>query len=325
MKRVLIYLFPLILIYPLYGENILGSMAGIIQVIDDGESTPLELGLEDLAALDFLFDNPFVQGVEIQVDVPPSVQNFPYSFALYLYNTLQPVPEIDKTSYRGHQFFMQILPPQPNFSIKIPFLKENTLTKDADSVVTGVVSLDDFPIMTTMLPISKGLPKAAKEGAVSITARPLFFNRGGLKIAINHDEEIREGDIRIKIDDNGVNWPEEYYTLTPGFHRVSIQFGDGGERITNVAIERGRFTRLEHQIESARTSVIIKPVPGATILLDGKEIDSSELNVPLRINPGNHKVEFSLNDDLSITKEFKANRAESISISLDNQILIEND
>ena len=310
---------------PLFSENIVGTMSGLLILENSGESSAVELGLEDLASADYLFDNPFVQGVELVFAIPQSTRNFRNSFALYLYRDIQPAPDVSLSHYRGSQFFMQILPYAAEFSLKIPFDDNHTLRKEADSVVTAPVSRDDFPLLVTMLPISKGLPTQAKNASVSMSVRPLYAEKGGLRLTIEDEENLLEEKTTVRIDGGEVEWPVDYYTLAPGFHSVTIDNAVGGVREFNIAVEQGKFTEIRHSLQSALPRLIFSPREGVKYFLDGEEIPPGDTGRPLRCEPGEHTVGIVLNDGPALTEKYTFSPGENVTISLDLQILLEKD
>jgi hypothetical protein len=322
----LIFLTILILsILPIYGENIVGTMSGQI-TLENGEDTSLvEVGLEDLASADYLYDNPFVQGVELIFEQPTITQNFRNSFALYLYRAVQPVPDTSISHYKGNQFVMQILPYTSEFSVKIPFTQDHTIRKEADSVVTAPVSKDDFPLILTMLPISKGLPTQAKNAVITMKARPLYMNMGGLKIFIEEGEDILIENTEIRIDGNVVEWPNNYYPLEPGFHTINIINRTSGNREFNIAIEAGRFTEIHHTLEAALPQLIFAPSEGVKYYLDGVEIPEKDLGQSLSCEPGSHVISIMVNDHTTLTEDYIVSAGEIINISLEARILLEKD
>ncbi len=298
-------------------------MNGLVIVETGQETSPVEIGLEDLAAVDYLYDNPFVQGVELVFSIPESTRNFRNSFALYLYRAVSPRPDGDMSQYRGSQFFMQIIPYTAEFSLKIPFARDHTLRKDADSVVTAPVGAEDFPLLITMLPISKGLPDMARRSAVTVRARPLYENRGGLKIDIEGSGGDTAEDVRIRIDGAGVDWPRDYYPLAPGFHNVEIENSAGGRRDFTIAVEAGKFTEIHHIPEAAAPRLNFTPREGVTYLLDGKEITPEEAVAGMTCEPGTHVVGIRVGESLLLTEEYTLLPGENITISLDARILLE--
>jgi hypothetical protein len=326
MKKIpLTFLSLILLILPLSADNILGEMAGIIQLESDEDTSEVVLTLEDLAVVSFLYDNPFVQGVELIFNLSTEARNFPNSFALYLYRSIVPEPVSAQTSYRGNQFFMQILPFSSEFSVKIPFEPSNSLKKDAASVVTSPVSIDNFPLMITLLPIMKGLPMEAKSAKISMIARPIYENRGGLKIDLVKEDELIDEDILVTIDEKAVPWPYEYYSLEPGFHSVVISHMLSGKKEFNIAIEKGKFTSLRYTLEAELPRVYFEQDKGLSYLLDGEELSEKDMESFITLTPGVHLIEIRLNDTLTIKREFDFHAGENVTISLDAQILVEKD
>ncbi|MDC7224569.1 MAG: hypothetical protein PQJ60_12570 [Spirochaetales bacterium] len=322
-NKILLLIFLVLSLLPVYGENIVGSMTGLL-ILENGEDTsPVEIGLEDLASMDYLYDNPFVQGVELIFHQSSTARLYRNSFALYLYRDVQPEPEGTVSQYRGSQFFMQIIPYTTEFSVKIPFNSDHSLRKEADSVVTTPVSKEDFPLLLTMLPISKGLPTQAKEAVLSFSVRPLYAEQGGLKIFIEGEENLPEEEMDVRIDGTPMEWPRDYFSLQPGFHTVHIESQMGGSREFNIAIEAGRFTEIRYTLERAFPKLIFTPAPGVVYYLDDREITSEEWGVPMNCQPGNHRIGIKLNENLLLTEEYTLGAGEILTISLDARILIE--
>ena len=324
-KNAALLILFLISLLPLFSENIVGTMRGQLILENGHETSQVELKLEDLASADYLFDNPFVQGVELVFSIPENTRNFRNSFALYLYRDIQPEPDTSISHYRGNQFFMQILPYTSEFSLKIPFDSSHTLRKEADSVVTAPIGKDDFPLVVTMLPISKGLPPQGKNASVTMTVRPLYSEKGGLRLIIDDAEGLLAEETAVMIDDSEVEWPQDYYSLDPGFHRVVINNPQGGTREFNIAVEQGKFTEVRHTMQRALPRVIFSPEEGVSYYLDGEEISREDQGRPLDCEPGRHRVSVRLNDQITLSEEYIFSPGENVTISLDLQILLEKD
>ncbi len=322
-KKTFLLIFLLFPFITLYSENVVGSMNGLLIVQNDQETSTVEVGLEDLASVDYLYDNPFVQGVELIFSIPEDTRNFRNSFALYLYRSVSPRPAGDQSQYRGSQFFMQILPYTAEFSLKVPFTKDHTLRKDADSVVTAPVDREAFPLLLTLLPISKGLPDIARSASVSLKAIPLYENRGGLKIEIESRDELSADETKIRIDGSEKSWPEEYYPLSPGFHTVEIENPATGRREFTIAVEAGKFTKIHHVLQSAVSRLFFAPREGVSYLLDGEEIPPGSDGISRSCEPGIHLIGIRLNEKLILTEEYNIQPGENLTISLDARILFE--
>ncbi|MDC7219737.1 MAG: hypothetical protein PQJ59_07345 [Spirochaetales bacterium] len=314
----------LLLVLPLYGENVVGSLSGLLTLENEGDTSTVQVDLEDLAAVDYLYDNPFVQGVELIFEQTALTKSYRNSFALYLYRSVQPEPDINQSQYRGNQFFMQILPYSSEFTLKIPFTDNHSIRKDADTLVTAPVSLDDFPLLMTMLPISKGLPQNARNAALIISARPVYTNMGGLKIYIE-DEAVSVDDLSLWIDGSHRSWEKDFYTLEAGFHTVLIQSRAGNKREFNIAVEAGKFTEIHHTPETSAPRLVFPPMEGFTYYLDDKEIGIEELGKPIECEPGEHRVGIKLNEYITLSENYTLSSGELFTISLDTRILLEKD
>lgn len=316
-SKISILLLSLAVLSPLSGENVRGNVSGIIHIMDEESPASVDLLLDELSFFILDTENPFLSGVELRMEIPRVLQQYRNSFALYLYKNVSPLPDLQEFRYQGSQVTMHILPTQSLLSFKIPLEENHSLIKDATSVVTTVIPETSFPLLLTLLPIMKGIPDISYEYPVTVTAIPIYKNKGGLKIYLEGAESL--SDITLMLDGLVIENTGEYLSLEPGLHSLSIHSKSSGTAEYRVEIEKGRMTELNHQMKVEPSFLEIPRVEGVRFLVDGEEREPGIL--PL--SPGNYEVEARLNESLSLVENIEIAPGENLLLSLDFQMVFE--
>lgn len=309
------YFVFLFLIYSsfLYGENLRGELAGLVTIVSGTEdNNKIQLSIDDLAAFTIATENPFLIGVELRMDIPRALQEFRNSFGLYLYQNITPVPSLNTRDYRGHRTLMHILPSQNQISIKIPLVESHSIVKDATSVVTSTLSVEEFPLILTILPIMKGIPDSAYSYPLNVTAYPIYADKGGLSIQLNGEEEIINN-TRVYVDSVEMDITQDLLHLNTGMHTLMIVSPESGSYEYNVPIEQGKIYTLTHKLESLPSTIEIPDNLHFPVKIDGLE----QTPGVLELNPGEHLLEYVLDEDYVLQETFQLNPGENMLLDLE--------
>jgi len=297
MKRNISLLFYfLLLLSPLASENLRGFVSGINSLNSDETPSPISLKLDELAFFDLQSDNPFLQGIELTVEIPRDLQEYRNSFALFLYKDISPLPNLRERDFRGSRVIMHILPSQNLLSIKIPLYQNHSLVKDATSVVTATITEDQFPIGLTLLPIMKGIPDRTYTVPLTISLKPIFKNQGGLRVNLENYSDESSEKVQLFLDGKEIELSNEMIPLAVGMHSLVISSSSSIPQEYSIPIEEGKVFQLSHSMELQPVSMEIPPYDGIRFFIDGEEF-SSGISEFL---PGEHKLKIEINESLSI-------------------------
>ena len=271
----------------------------------------VDLLLDEICFLEWNMENPFLEGLEIRVEIPRVLQQYRNSFALYLYRDVTPLPSLQEYRYQATQVTFHILPTQSLFSFKVPLDRNHGLIKDATSAVSPPIPRSSYPLLLTLLPIMKGIPDDSYAYPLSVSIHPIFRNEGGLKLEILNRPVSEE--VKLIIDGVSLSIPDGYIPLGPGLHSLSISTDHSGVAEYRIEIERGKMTELIHQIKVEPSSIEIPAMEGVVFLLDGEETEGGRQSLP----PGEYLLEARLNEGLSIRKTVALAAGENLLVTLD--------
>lgn len=297
----------------LYGENLRGELAGLVTVVSGDEiNNSIELNIDELAAFAITTENPFLIGVELRMDIPRSLQEYRNSFGLYLYQDITPVPNLNTRDYRGQRTLMHILPSQNQLSIKIPLVENHSIVKDATSVVSSTLVPESFPLILTILPIMKGIPDSAYSYPLNVTAYPIYADKGGLSLQLEGEEEILKNS-RVYVDSVEMDKSLDLLPLSTGMHTLVIVSPDSGSFEYNIPIEQGKIYALTHKLESLPCTIEIPENLPFPLKIDGQVQNSGVLE----LSPGEHFLEYILNENYILQESFQINPGENMLLDLE--------
>jgi hypothetical protein len=321
MKNVLLLLVFTALSFSLFAENIRGPVSGTLSL--SGERKIITR-VENLCAIDLQNMSPLIQGVKLTVPMDKDMELYKNSFALYLYKNLDSEFSEDKTNYKGTQAFMHFLPFSDSLNILIPLSNNHTMSPDRSSyLLSDTDNSGDFPMILTILPITKGIPDSIYNKDIVVEISPVFFNKGSLDLNILNDqgEEIEE-EITISIDNKIYDWPGGPYILGTGLHNLDIRTEEGNEDSLTFTLNPGQTTIIDHVLQYQFPLLSIETMEGLTVYLDERKLSASELKKSLEIKPGGHSIRFELGD-FKISRDFSAEMRQRITITMVPEILLE--
>ncbi|MDC7234434.1 MAG: hypothetical protein PQJ58_14470, partial [Spirochaetales bacterium] len=265
-----------------------------------------------------------VQGISVSVRASDEMVIYKNSFALYLYKDLDQNFTLENNSYRGTQAFMRFLPFHSDLNVLIPLKRDHTLSPDRSSFLMSDSSQkENFPLILSILPITKGIPDAAFNKDIVIEMSPVYMKKGLLKLNILNDraQEISEG-ILISIDGKSYDWPDGPYLLNTGLHTLTIRTEDGSEESLTFSLDAGQTLILDHVLQYQLPLLTIEVMKGFSVFLDGRELSQEELDTALEIQPGSHSIRIELGD-FRMSRDFTAEMQQRINITMIPEILLE--
>ena len=305
----------------LSAENIRGPVSGYLSLEKDRS---LETKVEHLTGIGLEGLSPLVQGIRLSVLADEEMEIYRNSFALYLYKNLDSPFNPEKKDYKGSQALMRFLNFSEDLNLLIPLTDNHTLSPDRSSfILADRDNSADFPLILTVLPISKGIPDAAFNRDIRIKLEPVYFEKGQLNLDILNDrgESLSEG-IHISIDNKSYPWPGGPYTLSSGLHNITIRSQDGNEESRSFTLKAGQILTIDHVVQYQLPLLSIETIKGLKVYLDERLLKENELKSSLEIQPGGHSIRFELGDFI-ISRDFTAEMQQRISITMVPEILLD--
>ncbi len=325
--RLLPLMFLLLLAFPgtpsLSAEPLRGPYAGTIELRTGQEefSEAVAFTLEDLVFITVPQESPFVDGLELEIQVPREARNYREALSLNLYQDISPQPGAKQKNYTARNAHMAFLPETSRFYIRIPVVYDHSLTASGDTEVLNEPILPThFPLALTLLPLMKGIPDAAFSVELLVRARPLLRDEGKLELTVDHGS-IAADDFSIFLDGKPQDQREGAFLLPTGIHEILVEAPGGHRQAEEFVILQGQTNHLTITLEESLPRLSIEIPQDAEVLLDGSP-PNAESGVPFEISPGKHTILFRLGE-YKLTKEFTLQRGDKAQISLNMEILLE--
>ncbi len=286
-------------------------MAG--ELNNDGDS--VRFRPEELIAVQLRSRQDFQEGLELKLEIPRALRNYPNSFALMIFRKITPEPEMGRNSYRGTRVFMRLLPASNSLFIRIPLEKKHSITGDAFTEVMPVsIEAGSFPLLITLLPVMKGLPDVAFEQTLEMSMQTLWKNEGTLRVSISNPSGNEDEEISVFIDGETAG-VEQAVSLTAGIHHVRVESTHAPAMEKNIAIEPGKEVVLPFELDYRLPEVLVDVPEGAVLILDGQTMNTGSTPALITLEPGTHAIEYELGE-VRVSREFTLNPGGKVRINL---------
>ncbi len=317
-------LFSLMILFSVSAENIRGPVSGILE-FSHGKTEILEGSVESLVGLILQEPlTPLLQGLKITVTADDSLTLYRNSFALYFYKNLDSVPSPDQTSYKGTQTYMRFMDFGKPVSFIIPLSDTHTLSPDrATFLVSEKNKLSEFPLIMTILPITKGIPDDIYNARVSYKVEPVYFQKGIVRLNVLNSQGLPvEDPLYFQIDGKIMEDPSRDTVVDAGLHTIQIRSESGVEDTIEFALSAGETLVLDHVLQQQFPTLRINTIEGMKVFLDEKPVTPEELSQSFEVQPGTHIIRFEIGD-YQLSREFTAEMRDSFRITMIPEILLE--
>jgi len=298
-----------------YADNIRGSVKNIITIKSDVQIT--KFNLYDLTGI-ILEDNPFLEGLELTLTIPGDLDKYRDSFMINVYSKVDSVPDKSLKEYKGFELLSTVIPVSTNMFITIPIVKILERDLIPGSILTGIVSQHDFPLLLSVNPVMKGIPDSVLKSIFKLKIKPIISNKGILNL--NIFSTPIDSPYTIFIDDKKTS-KEPSYILEEGIHQLRIVSEGFKEISRSFVINQNDTTKLKLELKPLLPVVIFEAPTAAKIILDGKKINIVD-GVGIQLTPGEHVVRMELGEYF-ISKKFTVLKEKNYKISLSLDILVQ--
>lgn len=307
-------------------EQVRGIVVVEIQVPSDASfERTVELGLEEAAVIDLEADTHFLEGIRVEVVLSNELKKHFDSYALGIYKNLSPTPRKQVRFYTGERALYQYLPYLNRIYIHIPFA--GTVVEEPAPVGTyrlqSPVRPEDFPLLLTMIPLSKGIPATIADKKFYFTVKPLLERKGITNIRVRFPSGSEGETIRLFVDGVQIQEAGQPLELPSGIHKLRIVSSSFKEINTSFAVESGVTSVVEVDLEILISRLTVEAPLGTELYLDGEKI-SNTTAFPLPIGEGNHLVRAKIADH-SVSKKFTVQPGKHYHISIIFDIIVKED
>ncbi len=265
----------------------------MLAIPEDGTPQTVTARAEDAIVISLPEDKSFIEGVEILFKVPAEVAQWMDSVSWAFYNGIKPEPTENRTDYRGKRTTVGTFGDLLSLDIKVPLSRENSIKQDAYSVY-----IDDIPdfkngkiFLRLQLEIKAAL-ESLEFSNFDITVKPIYVNKGRLKINLipPEGEGLKETDIYI--DGQQTKFLTEGIPVSPGIHDISIVSGSYRNEVRTVTVVQAKVVDLEIQLRDITPSVRLAIPIGTQAYCDGIKVEDTKQ--AMKLVQGRHSFRFVL-------------------------------
>lgn len=268
-------------------------------------------GINDSICILLPDDMTFIQGIEVYVKIPPEIARFPNTIIYSLYDNISPVPSEKTIDYTGKELYTSIYPGKVAQTIQIPLIKGNTIKQSPYADKTFVPDTSrGFVFLRNQLAM-KGIPKDTVNGKFIISAKPIYTNKGQLKISAG---TVKPNDLTVVIDDKVIELSNNgTYFLAPGSYTVSVSSEGFRNQTRTVIIETAKISELNIEFQSVTPTLKINMPTGTLVNVDNQNIELK--GSVLDLTPGEHILKFTLGG-YEIVKKITVQEGRSYTINV---------
>jgi hypothetical protein len=317
MKRHLIMPILLSLLSALPAEDVRAKVVEALELsseASDGEKASLTYA--DAAGIFLPADLGFIDGIELELRIPPAVQAMKGSFIFFIYKGVRPFPDLKTVSYSGERVAMLVVPSRVSQVYQIPLSKNTTLKNSPYAILLPKLEERDFPILFRLMPAIKGLPGELETAAFQLKAKPIYIDEGRVRLSFTWAEGVdQDAPLSVWIDDKELKDPRESFMLKPGAHTLRVSGSEVRDKFQTFSVSQARNHEIEIALEDVTPRLVLEYPERTKIELDGKVLGPKEAKDSIALQPGEHTVGFSVGD-YTIQRRIQVQRGKTYRVSL---------
>lgn len=283
-----------------FAENFRIAKLYTVNVKEDSDFTATEsLGLNDAVAIMLPESMEYIDGLEIMFEIPEEIALQKSCCEFSIYDFVQPEPKSDQIDYTGNRIFRGVIPGKLSWIVQIPFSQNNNLKSNQYTTKIGEIpDLEENYIFIKLRQLIKFLPGELEKYEITVTIKPIFSNKGKLKLALNCPDENMES-CAIYIDDYAYNMNtiKNGILLDSGIHSISIISEYYRTEVRKIRIDQAKETSISINMKSIDPTLLVIAPGGVKVYIDddvckniGKEFIISEGKHKLRFKVGDYEV-----------------------------------
>lgn len=306
-------------------------------VVDLKEETSFsavkKIGLNDALAIYIPEDRPFLEGIEIKMEIPEETALWRDCCGAYIYDGIRPAPTERQIDFTGNKIFFGVLPGKLSWVLQIPLaegaqFKQNQYTKIIEKIPSAAGNF----VFVRLQQIMKGVPDEVMNSKITFTIRPILSDKGLINLKLeypelNHNENQNNPDsqnVTVFIDNQPYDTQAAIkgVLLGTGVHNVSVISENYRTEVRKVRIDQAKKTEVTIALKSIEPTVIITAPEGSQVYLDDEKFENT--GKEYAISEGDHKIRCVIGDyeivrTLSVTKgrTYKVNLTVDLQISED--------
>ena len=287
------------------------------------EGAWVELSLGEGVAVSFDRSNPFVQGVEFELRIPPAGIAAAPSVLWTLWRGIDPRPTPDLYDYRAFHVATQPIPARASLVVQVPALARHTLRGGPYAMlVPELVARDRYPVLFLLEAAGKGVSPELEKTPFRLRVRPLFTDEGGIALTLRApDVDTAKLRPEVRADERKVEPVDGVYVLKKGVRSIQVSVPGYRDEYRTVTVEAGRVAEVTLDLVGTAPVVTVQAPDTARLELDGNPWNHVE-TPRLEVSPGEHVLVCRLGD-YTVTRRFVAakGRAYTIVVSVELQVV----
>ena len=292
----------------------------MLPVTEKNVSSPVQLEVNDVLVLTLPEKSLFLQGVELEIKIPPVVAEFRDSIAYVLYTDIEPQPAADIIDYSGKRVHIDTFPGRLGCNIKIPLVQNHSIRKNPYTIILPALFAE--PVKTVFFRLQlvmKGVPQNLLNSVFTVDVKPVLTNKGLLDLHVLFPPEPKDSnkkDFLVYVDESPVELSRCPLLLETSMHRLNIVSEHYRNEVRSFTIEQAKTAALEVQLQDIVPLLSVSAPKNTRVFMDGTELE--DYSKPLVVEPGTHQLRFSLGDyEIVRVLEAENGRTYKVSVSFD--------
>lgn len=310
----------------LYPETFRVAKTNVINLVSKNSTentNSIQIGINEGLCIKLSEDSDFmefVQGIEIKMQIPEIIASWKDSVACTLYRTISPSPNSKRIDYSGTRGYVSTLPARLSWILQIPLVKQNSFKNDRYvSTAEEIPDTSNNCVFIRLQPVIKGIPEEILNAKITISVKPVLFDKGRLKLSIfppekESDSQNNLQQNELKNDENIQNQNDDFNVLKPfsvyiddlpydfsdkdsviletGIHDISVISEFYRSEVRTLRIDQAKTTELLLTMKSINPTLLVTAPEGSEITVDEKPFFN--VNQEVEISEGNHVIKFKI-------------------------------
>jgi hypothetical protein len=293
--------------------------------VDPAFEKTVELALEEGLIVELPAESSYLTGIRVELVLSNLLKKYFDSYALAVYSNLQPAPQRSVRFYQGNRVLLQYLPFLNRIYLQLPVGEPAGQEPLPVGTYTPPKPLQrgDFPILITMIPLAKGVPDSVSASKFYFSIKPAVQKKGLVEIRLRYPTGTEKEPLKFYIDDRQVESIDGPLELESGMHQLRIVSEAFREINLGFAVESGKSTSVEVNLEEVVGQLTIDAPQGAEVYLDGEKL-TGKASQAIPIAEGTHLLRVKM-ADYSVSKKFTVQPGKHYHLSVVFDIILVED
>lgn len=289
----------------------------LLTVSASGDKSSVRAGVNDSLVIQLPDDLTFVEGVELTFKVPQEVAAWRDSVVWSFYDGVYPSPSEKTIDYSGVRSTTGTFGSSYSLTLKIPLSRKNSIKRDAYSqYVSAVPDVVDGKIFIRLQLAMKGTSDDIHSAQFQVTAKPLFINKGKLRIQAAAPGGGTVQPYTVFVDGAALSVPKDGVLLSPGVHNINIVSEYYRNEMRTVTVEQAKYQTLSLDFRSITPTIRVAAPGGTRVFIDDEALE--DFSEPVEVSQGDHVVRFMIGDYETVRQVSAMNgRSYTVAVKVD--------